>query len=92
MREGTKKLFPDDYQRFKDTMISASRDGELPVELQLDDIGDYTLKDFQDAFSDFKTDTGLDMNGSLYLCRDCGKLHFILEVSCEKAEEHRILQ
>ncbi len=50
MQEGTKKLFPTDYDRFKETMISAANDNSLPVALQLDDIRDYTLKGLQDAF------------------------------------------
>ena len=45
MLEGTKKLFPKDYQRFKDAMISAADDNSLPVTLELDEIRDYTLRD-----------------------------------------------
>ncbi len=48
MMEGTKKLFPKDYEQFKEAMISAANDNSLPVSLQLDDIRDYTLKDLQD--------------------------------------------
>lgn len=43
MQEGTKKLFPTDYDRFKEAMISAANDNSLPVALQLDDIRDYTV-------------------------------------------------
>ena len=92
MQEGTKKLFPTDYDRFKEAMISAANDNSLPVALQLDDIRDYTLKDLQDAFSDFNMDTGLEMNGSVFFCHDCGKLHLMLEISRDRTEDLRILQ
>ena len=37
MLEGTKRLFPTDYQRFKENMIEAANDNSLPVTLQMDD-------------------------------------------------------
>ena len=40
MRQGTKKLFPMDYERFIIAMISAEKDDELPVVLRTDDIQD----------------------------------------------------
>ena len=92
MLEGTRKLFPDDYERFKEAMILAANEDDLPVSLQLNDIRDFTLKDFQDAFSDFNMETGLEMNGSLFFCHDCRKLHLMLEVSRERTEDTRILQ
>ena len=92
MLEGTKKLFPTDYERFKTAMIKAADDDELPVRLQLDEIRDYTLKDLQDTFSDFSLETGLEMEGSLFLCHDCGKLHLQLEISRERREEPHLLQ
>ena len=58
----------------------------------LDDIRDYTLKDLQDAFSDFNMDTGLEMNGSVFFCHDCGRLHLMLEISRDRTEDLRILQ
>ena len=42
MLEGTKKLFPTDYRKFTEAMVSAADEDELPVELQLDDLKDYT--------------------------------------------------
>ena len=92
MLEGTKKLFPTDYERFKEAMITAANDNSLPVALQLDEIRDYTLKDIQDTFSDFSLETGLEMNGSLFFCHNCGKLHLVLEVSRDRTEDMRILQ
>jgi len=92
MLEGTRKLFPDDYERFKEAMISAANEDDLPVSLQLNDIRDFTLKDFQDAFSDFSMETGLEMNGSLFFCHDCGKLHLVLEITRDRTEDKRILQ
>ena len=92
MLDGTKRLFPNDYHRFKENMIEAANDNNLPVVLQLDDIRDYTLKDLQDTFSEFSMDTGLEMNGSLFFCHDCGKLHLVLEISRDSMEDTRILQ
>ena len=92
MQNGTRKLFPTDYEKFKEAMISAANDNELPIGLQLDDIRDYTLKDLQDTFSDFNLETGLEMNGSLFFCHDCGKLHLLLEVSRDRREDLRKLQ
>jgi len=92
MLDGTKRLFPNDYQRFKENMIEAANDNDLPVVLQLDDIRDYTLKDLQDTFSEFSMDTGLEMNGSLFFCHNCGKLHLLLEISRDRMEDMRILQ
>ena len=92
MLEGTKKLFPTDYERFKEAVITAANDNSLPVALQLDEIRDYTLKDIQDTFSDFSLETGLEMNGSLFFCHNCGKLHLVLEVSRDRTEDMRILQ
>ena len=66
MLEGTRKLFREDYEQFKEAMISAANDDELPVCLQLNDIRDFTLMDFQDAFSDFSMETELEMKGSFF--------------------------
>ncbi len=92
MLEGTRKLFPTDYHRFRDAMIEAANYNNLPVCLQLDDIGDFTLKDLQDTFADFTDDTGLEMNGSLFFCHDCRKMHLVLEVCRDRMEDTRILQ
>ena len=80
MLDGTKKLFPTDYERFRDAMIDAANDRQLPVTLQLNDIKDYTLKDLQDAFFDFNRDTSLELKGSLSYCHKCDKMHLVLEV------------
>ena len=93
MLEGTKKLFPTDYAKFTEAMVSAADEDELPVALQLDDLKDYTLKDFQDMFYEFKRDTGLDIVGTLFMCNDCGKLHLLIEVDYpSENEEKTILQ
>lgn len=78
--EGTKRLFPTDYENFVNAMIEAAEEDELPIMLQLDDIKDYTLKDIQDMFFEFKQDTGLDIEGHLFTCEECGRLHLLLEV------------
>ena len=91
MLNGTKKLFPTEYKKFTESMISAAEEGELPVALQLDDIGSVTLKDIQEMFYDFKNDTSLDITGTLFLCNDCGRLHMITEVNYPE-KQNTILQ
>lgn len=78
---GTKKLFPQDYVRFITSMLKAANEGELPVELELSDLKDFTLADYQDLFIEFQLDTGLDMKGSLFLSDDDGRMHLKLEVN-----------
>lgn len=80
MLEGTKRLFPTDYERFKDAMIEAANNEELPISLQMDEIQNFTLKDFQDTFYEFERDTGLSIIGSLFICPECGRLHVLIEV------------
>lgn len=87
MLEGTKKLFPKDYEKFTEAMTDAANDHELPVTLQMDDVEDFTLKDFQDALYEFNRDTGLELSGSFFYCRDCGKMHIRLAVDWPKKEE-----
>lgn len=92
MLEGTGKLFADDYECFKENMISTANENDLPVILQLNDIRDFTLKDFQDAFYEFGMETGLEMSGTFFFCHNCGKLHLMIEVSRDRMEDERILQ
>lgn len=92
MLEGTKKLFPTDYKKFKATMMNAAEAETLPVALQLNEIKDFTLKDFEQAFSEFQRDTGLDIVGSFFLCPDCGQLHVMIEVDYPQYEEPTLLQ
>ena len=80
MQKGTKKLFPTDYQKFKMAMLEAAKDNSLPVVLQLNDIKDFKLKDFEEAFREFQTDTGLDIEGSFLLCPTCDSLHVMIKV------------
>ena len=92
MLEGTKRLFPTDYKAFTEAMVEAANDDDLPVALQLDDLKDYTLKDIQDMFYEFHRDTSLEITGNLFLCKDCGKLHLLVEVNYPDEEEEKILQ
>lgn len=93
MLNGTKKLFPTDYDKFTDAMITAAEEDELPVTLQMDDISKISLNDIQDLFLEFKHDTGLAIAGHLLMCRDCGMMHLLLDVDYpEDDEEERILQ
>ena len=92
MREGTKRLFTKDYDKFKESMIEAANENNLPISLQLDDVGDYTLKDLQDAFDDFNMDTSLELTGHLYFCQKCKKLHLIIDVDRLGIEETHLLQ
>ena len=91
MRQGTKKLFPKDYERFIIAMISAEKDNELPVVLRTDDIQDCSLEDLRDLFLDFSMETGLEMSASLAL-NHFGKLQLLLEVDQKETEEVRYLQ
>lgn len=92
MREGTKKLFPTDYKRFKECMIEAANNNNLPITLQLDDVRHYTLKDLQDAFDDFNMDTSLELTGYLYFCQKCKKLHLVMDVDRLGIKETHPLQ
>lgn len=92
MRQGTKKLFPMDYERFIIAMISADKDDELPVVLRTDDIQDCSLEDLRDLFLDFSMETGLEMSASLALNHFGGKLQLLLEVNRKETEEVRYLQ
>ena len=80
MLEGTKKLFPTDFEKFKAAMISAAKDDELPATLMLDDISSFTLKDFQDAFTDFEFETGLKISASMEMNPITGKLELFMYV------------
>ena len=92
MLPGTKKLFPTDYEKFKKAMLSAAENDELPVVLQLGDVKDFTLKDFQDTFNDFQRETGLEVTGSMFLCDHCDRLHLNLEFSLPAMNEMIPLQ
>ena len=93
MLNGTKRLFPNDYKDFVESMVEAADEEELPVMLQLDDLKDYTLKDIQDMFFEFNRDTALEITGHLFLCDDCGKLHLLIKVDYPGEDgEERILQ
>lgn len=81
MLEGTRKLFPHDYEEFKSAILEAAEDDELPVHIRLDDIRDFTLKDVQDMFSDFRRDTGLEMEGHLALQPGRQKLQLAVKIS-----------
>ena len=92
MLAGTKKLFPTDYEVFKDTMIVAAEEDRLPIALQLNDTSKFSLKDFEDAFAEFERDTGLQITGSFFICPDCGRLHVMVEVDYSELEENTLLQ
>lgn len=92
MLEGTKKLFPTDYNKFKEAMVNAAEEENLPVALQLNELKNFTLKDFEDTFTEFRRDTGLDISGSFFICQECGQLHTIIEVDYPQYEEPTLLQ
>ena len=87
MLDGTKRLFPTEYKHFTASMIQAAEEGALPVCLHLNDIGNYTLKDFQDAFQDFTNDTCLAIEANMFLCDDCGKMHVLVEIDYPDVDE-----
>ena len=92
MLPGTKKLFPKDYRKFVESMKEAAEKGELPVTLQLDDLKDFTLNDFQDLFIEFQQDTDLDIYGQLHLCEECGRMHLQLTVDHPEEKTKKLLQ
>ena len=92
MLAGTRKLFPTEYENFKEAMLTAAEEDELPVALQLDEIKNFTLQDFQEAFYEFHVDTGLDITGTMFICPDCGRLHVLVEVNYPDEDENSILQ
>ena len=92
MLEGTKKLFPKGYESFKTAMIRAAEDDELPVCLRLRDIGNFSLKDVQDTFSDINLETGLNVRGSLVLNPTDRRLDLFMHVSQPDSLEKPLLQ
>lgn len=92
MLAGTKKLFPTDYKKFVDSMIEAAEQDKLPVTLQMDDIKNFTLKDVQDMFVEFQKDTSLDIEGHLFMCSECGRLHLLVGVDYPEEDEEKLLQ
>ena len=92
MLEGTRKLFPNDYEQFKASVINAADDGALPITLQLSNIKDFTLKDIQDLFVQFNLETGLVMDGMLYLNDDTGLLQLQVVIDRPENPVKRILQ
>lgn len=80
MLEGTKRLFPTDYEVFRKDMIEAANQHELPVIIALDETKDFTLNDFQDLFIEFNLETGLDMTGMMGLSEKTGRLQLRLVV------------
>ena len=92
MLEGTKRLFPTDYQAFKEAMLEAAEEDTLPVLLEMKETCNFTLNDFQDLFYEFNLDTGLEITGHFFVCEDCGKLHVTIEVDYPEVDEDRILQ
>lgn len=87
MLAGTKKLFPNDYDDFKGSMLAAAEAGQLPIALQLNEDKGFTIKHFHEMFTEFKQDTGLQITASLFLCDFCDKLHVMLEVDYPEIDE-----
>ena len=80
MMEGTKRLFPTEYEDFRNAMVEAANKHELPAALMLDDIKDFTLRDFQDLFIQFNLETGLEMTGSMAISEKTGRLQLCVEI------------
>ena len=92
MLTGTKKMFPDDYEGFKKSMIQAAEDGYLPAVCELTDISDYELSDFRDVMYEMYRDTGLAVDIGLTFCQHCGCMHMKMKVYIpEEEEENRML-
>lgn len=80
MLEGTKKLFPNDFEDLVEDMLCAAEADELPVVLQCDNPMNFTVKDLSDLFYDFYKCTSLDMQGHLFRCPECGRMHLDLQI------------
>ena len=91
MLNGTKRLFPNDYQDFKKAMLEAEHDNELPIVLELTNIRDFTLKDLEDTFIEFNMDTDLAMEGGFFISPKTGKLCLMVKVDRPKHKEKRVL-
>ena len=92
MLKGTKKIFPKEYDYFKESMLGAAEEGALPIGLQLDDTDGLTLSDIRDLLYEFNLDTGLKIEGIFFVCEDCGKLHILFEIDYPDNDEERIIQ
>ena len=92
MLEGTKKLFPKDYDKLREVMIQAAEQDKLPIALSLEEDKGFTLKDFRDLFYDFKKDTGLQMTATLYSCDVCDELHTIIEIDMPEVINNGMVQ
>ena len=92
MKNGTKKLFPTDYEAFKTAMFEAAEMDEFPIMLEVHHPEKFTFKDFQELIEDFRMDTGFNMEGHFCACTDCGKLHVFVEVDYLDIEQDEILQ
>ena len=92
MLEGTKKLFPHDYDEFKAAMIEAAESDELPVVLSLNKDKGFTLENFRDLFLEFKRDTSLEITANLYMCEVCDDLHVIIQVDYPEELSNSYLQ
>ena len=91
MLTGTKKFFPSDYEKFKEAMVKAAEEGNLPCVCGIDDISGYELSDFRDLMYDIYRDIGLGADINLTFCRQCGCMHMQLEIYVPE-QENIVLQ
>lgn len=87
LREGTKRLFPNEFEEFTLMALDAARKGELPVFLELGHLGDYRLKDFEDMMDDFYRKTGLEIDGLLSFSCSGRKMTVSIKVDWPDKEE-----
>lgn len=80
MLAGTKKLMGNIYDTFVDAMIDAAEDESLPMVMELQESTKFTMHDLYDLMYEFRTDTGLEMTSSSYLCNECGQLHTVITI------------
>ena len=92
MLKGTEKLFPEGYEEFVEDMIEHAEADDLPVTIMLQDIKDFSIKDFEDFFFDFERDTGLELFGSMFMCDDCGRMHLTIEIDDPGKDENTLVQ
>ncbi len=91
LREGTKRLFPGDFDKFTRAAADAARENQLPMILELGNLRDYKLKDFEDLMNDFYRNTGLELNGLLSFSCSSGKMRAIIKVDWPDTEEQESL-
>ena len=94
MLDGTKKIFPTEYEKFVETTVFAAEEDQLPIAFQCDEefIKDITAQDVHDLIYEYHRDSGLDLTATYFMCNHCKKLHLLFEVNYPEEEDNTLLQ